>query len=154
MSAFQRALPLFFSFAKISYARWDSIYYEDCLKLEESHLSVFESFVRGGFVVQHSEMNFSSVGMDQGLEICYKKPAKGQGDITGMPRRREAVAQDIIKHDTYSVNMLHRRICGIIENDEYVLHHQFSDSITQKDNIISVSRKWLILLLIGITHFL
>lgn len=32
------------------------------------------------------------------------------------------------------VNMLHRRMCGITENDEYVLHHEFSDIITQKDN--------------------
>lgn len=36
MSAFQRALPLFFSFDKINYARWGSVYYEDCLQLEES----------------------------------------------------------------------------------------------------------------------
>lgn len=135
MSAFQRALPLFFSFGKINYARWGSVYYEDCLKLEESHPNVFESFLRGGFVVQIGEKNFSSVGMDQGLEMCYNKPAKGQGGIIGMTRRKEAVAlQDIIKHDTYSVNMLHRRMCGITENDEYVLHHEFSDIITQKDN--------------------
>lgn len=135
MSAFQRALPLFFSFGKINYARWGSVYYEDCLNLEESHPNVFESFLRGGFVVQIGEKTFSSVGMDQGLEMCYNKPAKGQGGIIGMTRRKEAVAlQDIIKHDTYSVNMLHRRMCGITENDEYVLHHEFSDIITQKDN--------------------
>lgn len=135
MSAFQRALPLFFSFGKINYARWGSVYYEDCLKLEENHPSVVESFVRGGFVVQHGDKNFSSVGMDQGLEMCYNKPAKGQGGIIGMTRRKEAVAlQDIIKHDTYSMNMLHRRICGITENDEYVLHHEFSDIVTKKDN--------------------
>lgn len=135
MSAFQRALPLFFSFGKINYARWGSVYYEDCLKLKERHPNVYESFVRGGFVVQIGEKNFSSVGMDQGLEMCYNKPAKGQGGIIGMTRRKEAVAlQDIIKHDTYSLNMLHRRICGITENDEYVLHHEFSDIITKKDN--------------------
>lgn len=30
--------------------------------------------------------------------------------------------------------MLHRRICGITENEKYVLQHKFSDIITQKDN--------------------
>ena len=52
------------------------MYYEDCLKLKERHPNVYESFVRGGFIVQIGEKNFSSVGMDQGLEMCYNKPAK------------------------------------------------------------------------------
>ena len=73
--------------------------------------------------------------MDQGLEMCYNKPAKGQGGIIGMTRRKEAVAlHDIIKHDTHSLTMLHRRMCGIVETDEYDLHHAFSDVVTNKDN--------------------
>ena len=116
ISAFQRALPLFFHFGKVNYARWGSVYYEDCLKLEENHPTIFQSFDRGGFVVQHGERNFSSIGMDQGLEMCYNKPAKGQGGIIGMTRRKEAVAlHDITKHDTHSLTMLHRRMCGIVK---------------------------------------
>ena len=75
--------------------------------------------MRGGILVQHGDKNFSSVLMDPGLEMCYSQPAKGQSGIIGMTRRKEAVAlQGIIKHDTHSMNMLHRRIDGITENEE------------------------------------
>ena len=38
--------------------------------------------------------------MDQAPEKEYNKPAKGQGGITGISRRKEAVAQwNIIKHE-------------------------------------------------------
>ena len=111
------------------------MYYGDCLKLKEKHPSVFEFFVRGGFVVQLGNKNFSSVSMDQSLEMCCNKPAKGQGGIIGITRKKEAVAlQGIIKHGTHSVNLLHGRICGITKNDEYVLHHRFSDIVTNNDN--------------------
>lgn len=135
VSAFRRALPLFFAFGKVNYARWGSVYFEDCLHLEEKHPSLFEAFMKGGFVVQHGDRKFSSIGMDQALEQCYNKPAKGSGGIIGMTRRKEAVAlQDIIKHDTYSINMLYRKLSGVTENNEYDLHHEYSKNITEKDN--------------------
>ena len=124
MSAFQKTMPLSFSFGKVNYERWGFVYYEICLKLKEKHPSVFELSVRGGFVVQHGEKNFSCVGMDQGSEMCYNKPAKRQGGIIGMIRRKEdVVLQGIIKHDIHSMNMLHIRICRLTENDEYVFGH-------------------------------
>ena len=86
-------------------------------------------FTGEGFVVQHGERNFRSVGMDQGLEVCYNKPVKGKGGLIGITRREGALAfHYVIKYDTHSLNMPHKRICGIIENDVYDLHHTISDT--------------------------
>lgn len=80
--------------------------------------------MKGEFVVQLGSKKFISVAMDEDLEIGYNKRTKWQGGIIGMTWRKEAVApQDIIKQETYSMNMLHRRMCGTTENDEYDLHH-------------------------------
>lgn len=69
---------------------------------------------------QHGSKKFSSVAMEQGIDMCYNKPAKGQGDIIGMTRRKEAIAlQGIIKHETYSMNMIHRKMSGTKGNYEY-----------------------------------
>ena len=58
------------------------------------------SFVKGGFVVKHTNRYGSSVPMDQELEKAYNKPAKCQAGIIGVTRRKEAVLKwNLIKHE-------------------------------------------------------
>ena len=100
LSAVRRALPLFFAFDRTNYSRWVPLYYEDCISLEETFPSIYESFQKGGFVVKHTVRHGSGVPMDQALEKEYNKPAKGPGGIIGITRRKEAVCKwNIIKHE-------------------------------------------------------
>ena len=70
--------------------------------------------------------------MDQALEKEYSKPAKGQGGIIGISRRKEAVAQwNITKHEKAKFTKYLHELCSL--NDEYTLHHEFSQSLIEAD---------------------
>ena len=93
LSALERALPLFFCYNRTNYARWGSLYYEDCLQLPTKFPEICKEFQRGSFVVNFKKTCASAVPMDQALEKAYNKLAKGQLGIIGFTRRKEAVAQ-------------------------------------------------------------
>ena len=72
--------------------------------------------------------------MDQALEQNYNKPAKGQSGIIGITREKEAVMlHDLIKHEKTQIVRVVRDLCGLIYEDEYCLHHEFSESVSSKD---------------------
>jgi len=72
--------------------------------------------------------------MDQALEQNYNKPAKGQSGIIGITRKKEAVMlHDLIKHEKTQIVRVVRDLCGFIYEDEYCLHHEFSESLSSKD---------------------
>ena len=63
--------------------------------------------------------------MDQALEKEYNKPAKGQGGIIGISRRKEAVAQwNIIKHEKSKFTKHFRELCCLNEDNEYTVYHE------------------------------
>ena len=68
LSALERALPLFFCYNRTIYARWGSLYYEDCLKLPTKFPEIYEEFQRGSFVVNFKKTCASAVLVDQALE--------------------------------------------------------------------------------------
>ena len=84
-------MPLCFAFDRVNYKRWLPLYYEDCLALPDKFPSIYECFLKGGFVVKHTSRSGSGVPMDQALEKAYNKPAKSQSGIIGISRRKEAV---------------------------------------------------------------
>ena len=130
----RECLPLFFSFDRTNYARWCTLYYDDCLKLEEDHPLIHNDFKNGHFTVQHSSKRFSSVALDQALEQHYNKPAKGSGGIIGITRQKDAVTKhDLISHEKESLTNFLRTICGLDDDDELALHHEFSKSLTIQD---------------------
>ena len=134
VNALQRALPLFFCYNRTNYARWGSLYYEDCLKLPVKFPDIYETFQEGFFVVNFRKTCASAVPMDQALEKAYNKPAKGQGGIIGFTRRKEAVAQfNLIRHEKARISTFLRSITQTAIQDEYTLHHEFSESITKRD---------------------
>ena len=47
LSALERELPLFFSYNRTNYARWGSLYYENCLKLPTKFPEIYGEFQRG-----------------------------------------------------------------------------------------------------------
>ena len=54
LSAVRRALPLFFAFNRTNYSRWCPLYFEECMALDKTYPKIYESFVKGGFVVSQT----------------------------------------------------------------------------------------------------
>ena len=76
----------------------------------------------------------SKLPMDQALEKLYNKPAKGQSGIIGFSRRKEAVCKwNIVNHEKYQYTSSLEKVCDIINEDEYSIHHEFSISRTETD---------------------
>ena len=72
--------------------------------------------------------------MDQALEKQYNKPAKGQSEIIGFSRRKEAVCKwSIVKHEKSQYTSSLEKVCDIINEGEYSIHHEFSMSRTETD---------------------
>ena len=134
LSAVRRALNLFFAFNRTNYSCWVPLYYEDCVALEKNFPAIYASFSQGGFVVSHTLKCGSGVPMDQALEKEYDKPAKGQGGIIGISKRKEAVAQwNITKHEKAKFTKHLHELCSLNDEGEYTLHHEFSRSLIEAD---------------------
>ena len=134
LSAVCRSLSLFFAFERTNYCRWVLLFYEDCIALEKNFPAIYVSFLQGGFVVRQTLNYGSGVLMDQALEKEYNKPAKGQGGITGVSRRKQAVSQwNIIKHEKSKFTKHLRELCCLNEDNEYTVHHEFSQTLTEAD---------------------
>ena len=133
LSAVQRALPLSFAFDRTNYKRWSPLYFEDCLSLPERYPLIHENFLRGEFVVKLTKRKGSTVPVDQALESKYNKQAKSSSGIIGITRRKEAVCKwDLIKHEKANSNLL-RKISSVDQEDEYSLHHEFSEKLSETD---------------------
>ena len=64
--------------------------------------------------------------MDQALEKCL--------GIIGVTRQKESVAKwNLIKHEKSKFTKFLDGICGVDQADEYSLHHEFSETVTKKD---------------------
>jgi len=134
VSAVRRALPLFFAFNRSNYRRWTPLYFEDCLSLETKYPDIFDCFLNGGFVVSQTKRRGSKLPMDQALEKQYNKPAKSSSGIIGFSRRKTAVCKwNLIKHEKSQYTTLLENICDLTIDDEYLIHHEFSDSRTKED---------------------
>ena len=76
LSSVYWAIPNCFAFDSVNCKRWLPLYYEDYLGLEQKYPEIHASFLKGGFVVQHSCKRESIVPIDQALEKGYNKLAK------------------------------------------------------------------------------
>ena len=136
LSAVRRALPLCFAFDRVNYKRWLPLYYEDCVALKGTFPSIYSSFITGGFVVKQTSRSGSAVPMDQDLEKAYNKPAKGPSGIIGVSRKKETVCKwNIIMHEKRQFTDFLQDLCCLDDNAEYSFHHEFSNAITEKDEI-------------------
>ena len=130
----RKAVPLFFAFNRSNYRRWAPIYLEDCLALPRKFPKIYESFRNGGFVVTQTSRKGSKLPMDQALEQLYNKPAKSSSGVIGFSRRKEAVCKwNILKHEKAEYTSLLEKICGLVEENEYNIHHEFCESQTKED---------------------
>lgn len=134
LSAVQRALPLVFAFDRTNYKRWLPLYFEDCISLPEKYPLIHEDFIEGGFVAKLSKRKGSAVPIDQALESQYNKQAKSSSGIIGITRRKEAVCKwGLVKHEKSNYSNLLRNFAGVNHEDEYSLHHEFSDKQSETD---------------------
>ena len=107
---------------------------EDCLQLPENFPTMYSEFQHGNFVVKHTKRHGRSVPLDQALKKAYTKPAKGQGGVIGLTRRKEAVAQwSLIKHEKAEIARFLPELCHLDNEDEYSLHHKFRKTTTYEN---------------------
>ena len=134
LCAVRKAIPLFFAFDRVNYSRWMPLYFDDCLKLRETFPLIHEQFLNGDFTVQHSRRPCSAIPIDQALEKAYNKTAKGKGGIIGITAQKAAVAKwNLIKHEKMQYVSFLSDLCDFNVENEYTLHHEFSDAVTSLD---------------------
>ena len=134
LSAVQRALSLPFAFDRTNYKRWLPLYFEDCLSLPQRYPLIHENFLQGEIVVKLTKRKGSAVPVDQALESKYNKQAKSSSGIIGITRRKEAVCKwGLIKHEKANYSNLLRKISSVDQEDEYSLHHEFSEKLSETD---------------------
>ena len=76
----------------------------------------------------------SAVPVDQALESKYNKQAKSSSGIIGITRRKEAVCKwGLIKHEKANYSNFLRKISGVDHEDDYSLHHEFSEKLSETD---------------------
>ena len=90
--------------------------------------------MEGDFCVQQSTRASSAVPMDQVLEQSYNKTAKGKGSVIGITTQKATIAKwNLIKHEKMQYIKVLYDFCGLLIDDEYSLHHDFSDAVTVQD---------------------
>ena len=110
------------------------LYFEDCLSLTIKYPLIYESFLDGEFVVKLNKRNAGAIPMDQASESKYNKPAKSASGIIGTTRKKETVCEwNLMKHEKSNYTSLLRETSGINNEDEYYLHHEFSEQRTKVD---------------------
>ena len=76
----------------------------------------------------------SAVPVDQALESKYNKQAKRSSGIIGITRRKEAFCKwGLIKYEKANYFNLLRKISSGDQEDEYSLHHKFSEKLSETD---------------------
>ena len=68
----------FFALNHSNYARWLVKYYDSILKLNETHLEVYNEFKQGWFTIRRTEKPFSSTAIDLTLEQTINAEAVSQ----------------------------------------------------------------------------
>ena len=84
------------------------------------------------FCCQAHKPKGSGFPMDQALEKEYSNPAKGQGGIIGISRRKQSVCKwNTVKYEKAKYkNFLHEWSC-LNNDDGCAAHHESSESITE-----------------------
>ena len=148
-SAIRRSIPLMFAFNHTNYSRWTPLYLEDCLKLETDFPAIYQSFEKGGFVVQRSIRKNSSIPMDQALEVAYNKLAKSSGGIIGITRRKAAVAQWNLIHQEKAAYKEYLELKSRPDSDysQFSLHREFtkaaaSSALDKRERVINQLKRF------------
>ena len=58
------------------YARWLSVHLRDMVNLQKTHPDVYDMFMKGFFVVNKTNINFSMIGVDHNPELKTKSLKK------------------------------------------------------------------------------
>ena len=75
---FPRITNYFFTFNYANYARWLVQYYDNLLKLSETHKDVYDDFTKGCFGIKGTKKDFSRLPIDLTLEQIINADAAGQ----------------------------------------------------------------------------
>ena len=95
---------------------------------------LYQKFMEGDFCFQQSPRASRAVPMDQVLEESYNKTAKGKVSFIGITKLKATIANwNFIKHDKIQDIKLLYGFCRLSTDDEYSLHHDFSDAVTAQD---------------------
>ena len=86
------------------------------------------------FVVRYTHRKCSAVPLDQALKKEYNKVSKGKGEVIEFLKEKGTVATwNLIKHEKLLYVRWLYELCGLTVDDEYSLHHEFSNATTKED---------------------
>ena len=120
-------LPIFTGGDGIQYVRCTSFYHELLKDLKTKHPSLYQRFMKGGFVVKTSAGVFNAVSPDMKLEQTIQRSSKSRGGIIGEQRSLEFVTQwQLLYHEVLEIsnNLRDRSNTGQIS--ETSVHHNLS----------------------------
>ena len=80
-------LPYFFAYDRTNYARYATLYLAKIQALTYTAPEVYQSFLKGDFVVARSQGRFSQVSVDLALEQTLNKDTKTSGGIIGFSQQ-------------------------------------------------------------------
>jgi len=125
-----------------NYLRWCTLYLEDMQQLPETAPELHRQFLRGRFVVKHTQGPFKAVGVDMSLEQTLNRSQKSTAGIIGSTRKKDFVAKwELIYHEMLATSNLHRQVTGInTKAYKLVVNHEFSNlaTVTGERNVQAV----------------
>lgn len=125
-------LPWMFSYDRINYARYMTIYCCEMFKLKESHPAAYEELKSGAFSVQRTaDAVFAQVPVDQAIEQSFNRDTKVKGGIVGFSLKPGAVQRWVITaHERASIARLCKLTAGLEQTADE--HKQLGHTAVQR----------------------
>ena len=92
--------PLFFAPGPKNYACWLPVFLRNMMQLPETYPSVHDAFMEGKFVVQHGDMKFLLMALDENQEhsIKFLKEDSGAKGIYGRQEKKVVIYLSILEY--------------------------------------------------------
>ena len=138
MKAMQDLCPVFLGCGSINYQRYGTFYLEQLKNLKFKMPELYQSFMKGDFVVRRTNGNFCAVAADMALEQTIQRSAKSTRGIIGKTKCQNYVSEwALINHEILGISNKFRSVTRADRggNNETTVHHQL-----QKSKINSVNK--------------
>ncbi|GBN11323.1 hypothetical protein AVEN_78565-1 [Araneus ventricosus] len=111
-------IPWYFNYDRVNYAGYLLVYWTEMINLEERHLSIYQEFLKGHFVVQRQQKyGFNLTACDQVTEQTFNRESKSKGGLTGITLKRGAPHRWVLsQHERSSIS----NQCEIMAGKEFL----------------------------------
>ena len=119
LSCILQMLPWCFSYDRLNYARYLTLYWLQMTNLGNTHPEALAFLKNGGLSVQRSTCPFAMVAADMAIEQSINRPTKTQGGIIGFSRDPSAVQRWVLtSHERAEVADTCLEHCGLDAKSE------------------------------------